>query len=94
MLFIYSTPLKMNFWMHQTPLPLDIAYIDESGSVREIYQLAPFDPVPTASRAPCRYALEVNAGWFEANNVRIGSRFDDSSLRKIAVSIQTDADSR
>lgn len=82
MLFVYVTPQRMSFWMRNTPLPLDIGFFDVEGKLREIYQLHPFDETPVATRShKLQFALEMNQGWFKANNIRPGDQLDLTQLK-------------
>ena len=77
MLFVFDKEEKLNFWMKNTFIPLDIAYISEKGIINEIYYMAPVDTSKIYSSVkPAMYALEVNAGWFNKNKIRIGSKID------------------
>ncbi|KEP69256.1 hypothetical protein DL1_05045 [Thioclava dalianensis] len=63
MLFVYPDAREVSFWMHNTPLPLDILYIDAAGRVAKIAREAkPFDETPLPSGAPVQYVLEINGG--------------------------------
>lgn len=81
MLFVYLRPQRMSFWMRNTPLPLDIGFFDASGILREVYALHPYDETPVATRSEeVQMALEMNQGWFKANNVRVGDKLDLKAL--------------
>ena len=73
MLFIYPTSLPRTFWMKNTSIPLDVAFLDGNGKVMEIRHLAPQSTDPVTSKRPAKYALEVNCGWFAQNRVKVGS---------------------
>lgn len=63
MLFVYPTPREVAFWMHDTPLPLDMLFIDEAGRVVKVAaQTRPNDDTPIPSDMPVRFVLEINAG--------------------------------
>lgn len=75
MLFVFHEPQAMSFWMHDTLVPLSIAYINAAGVIREIHDLQPLDK--TAARSAFRdllYALEVPQGWFLKNKILPGDR--------------------
>lgn len=73
MLFIFEVPQMLSFWMKNTYLPLDIAFIDHKGVITDIHQMAPLDTVPRyASSVPTLYALEVNQGFFAKKGIRVG----------------------
>lgn len=77
MLFIFKQVDKRSFWMRNTRIPLDIGYLDASGKLIEIHKLYPYDenPVPSYS-TQILMALEMNQGWFQANNIRPGAQLD------------------
>jgi len=64
MIFIFDHEQTLNFWMKNTIIPLDIAYLDADGLVVATYTMAPLDErsgqYPSGS--PAKYAIEVNAG--------------------------------
>lgn len=73
MLFAYETPRTLSFWMKNTRIPLDIAFLDDEGRILQIEGMRPYDEASrTVSREPARYALEMNRGWFAANGVGVG----------------------
>lgn len=72
MLFIFENEQILSFWMKNTPHPLSIAYIDNRGKIRNIFDMKPFSLSPIVSTASCRYALEVPQGWFKKNGITEG----------------------
>ena len=74
MLFVFSESSEKSFHMNHTQIPLDIAFINESGIIESIKELKPLNPVPVYSDAEVLYALEVNRGWFTENNVNVGDQ--------------------
>ena len=83
MLFVYLKPQQMSFWMRNTPLPLDIGFFDAEGKLREIYQLHPFDETPVATHGnKLQFALEMNQGWFKANDIRPGDQLNLTQLKE------------
>lgn len=73
MLFIFPQSSVRGFWMQNTYLPLDIAFLDASFRVVDIQQMEPLTTDQHTARAPFMYALEVNQGWFEAHGVGVGA---------------------
>lgn len=59
MLFVYDTPQTLEFWMHETSLPLDIIFIDEDWEVKSVQQGKPFDDT-ILSCDDVQYVLELN----------------------------------
>ncbi|MCC6354751.1 MAG: DUF192 domain-containing protein [Verrucomicrobiae bacterium] len=77
MLFVFDEAGRQSFWMHNTLIPLSIAYLGEGGEVLEIHDMFPLDRSAVASESGAvRYALEVNRGWFQRRGIKAGDRFD------------------
>lgn len=73
MLFVFDSASVQQFWMKNTWIPLDIAFIESSGVITDILQMATLDTVtPYRSSRPVLYALETNQGWFVARGIRPG----------------------
>ncbi len=77
MIFVYNRPQGMSFWMRNTPTPLDIGYFTADGVLREIYAMHPFDETSVPSvREDLQFAVEMNQGWYRANNVKPGAQLN------------------
>jgi uncharacterized membrane protein (UPF0127 family) len=76
MLFVYPDERIRSFWMRNTRIPLDIAFIDRNGSIVNIEQMQPQTDENTLSTGPVMYALEMSQGWFESNDVEPGDRLE------------------
>jgi len=75
MLFIFEYPQIQSFWMRNTYIPLDIAFISDNGRIINILSMKPLDEGPRyRSLAPALYVIETNAGWFEANGIKTGDQ--------------------
>lgn len=74
MLFIFPSDSRSGFWMRNTYIPLDIAYISADFVVLEVRRGTPLDETVLSPSHPYRYVLEVNAGWFEAHGLGPGAR--------------------
>ena len=68
------------FWMYQTLIPLDIAYLDENDVIGNIRHMEPCDS-SNGARCPSYpaevefvSAVEMNIGFFEANGIGTGDR--------------------
>ena len=72
MLFVYSEEEKLSFWMKNTSIPLSIAFIGADNRIQQIEELEPHNETSVKSNKPAQYALEVNRGWFESNNIKVG----------------------
>ena len=63
MLFRFDQTRQVLMWMKNTPLPLDMLFIDEAGTIVGIAEdTTPFSENVIASPGPVRYVLELNAG--------------------------------
>ncbi|WKC85557.1 DUF192 domain-containing protein [Borreliella lusitaniae] len=84
MLFIFKKEQNLSFWMENTPLPLEIAYIDSNGIIKEIYDLEPYSRANVNSFYKTKYALELPRGSFSKFQIKIGDKvhfcFDINSL--------------
>ncbi|MDI9245417.1 DUF192 domain-containing protein [Marinobacter sp. CHS3-4] len=80
MLFIYPSVNKSSrgFWMRNTLIPLDIAYL---GSNKRVASIRHMEPCIAESDADCpiysagvpyQYAVEMNAGFFDKLNIKPG----------------------
>ncbi len=81
MLFVYTEPRYMHFWMKNTKIPLSIAYMKEDGTISNIEKMDPpsnpLEPLQHYnSRYKCLYALEMNQGWFEKHGITVGDTLD------------------
>jgi len=75
MLFVFSQPKKASFWMHNTSIPLDLAFLSADGVILEIHPLVPFEETPVASKSDqVAYALEVNRDWFSSRGLKPGQK--------------------
>lgn len=76
MLFIFPEVDYRGFWMKDMRFPIDILWINEH---REIIEITQSVSVPDAkdtpifySKKPIHYVLEVNAGFSETYNIKVG----------------------
>lgn len=75
MLFVFNRPTTVRFWMKNTSIPLDIAYLNSEKVILEIYNLVPYSENNIESRSnQIVYALEVNKDWFSKNGFKIGEK--------------------
>jgi uncharacterized membrane protein (UPF0127 family) len=76
MLFVFSDNAVRSFWMANTYVPLDIAYLDPSFRVVDIIQMEPLVTESYVSSAPAMYGLEVRQGWFADQEIGVGAQAD------------------
>lgn len=73
MLFVWPAPEPLAMWMENTPLALDIVFLDAHWRVVGIGRGRPMDATSIPSPAPSQFVLEVPAGWCAANGVAVGA---------------------
>jgi uncharacterized membrane protein (UPF0127 family) len=76
MLFVFDDDRVRGFWMLNTIIPLDIAYIRSDGTIVRIDTMPPLELRIFSSVEPAQFALEVNAGRFKALGIIEGDRVE------------------
>jgi len=74
MLFVFEDLAIRSFWMQNTYVPLDIAFMDASFEVVDIQQMEPLTTDPHESRAPAMFAPEVAQGWLADQGIQTGAK--------------------
>ena len=75
MVFVYEKEKKLNFWMKNTFIPLDIIFVNFRKEIITIIENAvPKSETSLPSRLPALYAIEVNAGYCRRNHIQLGDR--------------------
>lgn len=73
MLFDFGTDRMVTMWMRNTPLSLDMVFIDRSGRVVRVAEnTTPYSSSIISSQGAVRYVLELNAGVAAAKGIRAG----------------------
>lgn len=80
MIFVYDKPRNLKFWMKNTYIPLDLAFVDQNGIISQISSLEPHDLEGVRSDESAQYVIEMNKGWFSQNNVYVGEKVDLSPI--------------
>lgn len=77
MLFIFEEQEPLSFWMANTPLSLDIFFVNESREIIRIHQnTRPFSDKNLTSEKPARYVIETNSGFSLSHDIREGMRVE------------------
>ncbi len=72
MFFVFDRPDTLYFWMKNTLIQLDIAFIDSDFVIVDIKHGEKGDTTIIKSSKPCMYALEVNFGYFKKHGIKTG----------------------
>ena len=82
MAFMYEAETRMSFWMKDTPLDLDIAFVARDGTVLEVRTMTAGDTETTSSLSDqVRFAIEMRAGWFGHFGVKPGDKVNVDDMR-------------
>ncbi len=73
MIFVFPGATTVAFWMHDTLLPLSIAFIDANRRIVDLQDMQPLDETLHSSAQPYVYALEVNQGYFRRHGIAVGN---------------------
>ncbi len=75
MLFDFGQMRPVSMWMKNTPLPLDMLFVDETGLVIGVAaNTTPQSLEVISSPKSVRYVLEINAGQAAENNIKAGAQ--------------------
>ncbi len=75
MLFIFPREETQSFWMANTPLALDLIFVDSDSQIVDIDKYTrPFSTGSIASDAPAQYVIEVKAGFSDTHGITEGDR--------------------
>jgi len=73
MLFIFDYPEMQRFWMHNTPLSLDMIFVDENRRILNMAEsTTPMSKQTYSSRGPAKYVVEVRAGFSKRHGIEEG----------------------
>ncbi|MDP3792529.1 MAG: DUF192 domain-containing protein [bacterium] len=74
MLFVFKSLLTPSFWMKEMNFPIDIIWLDADKKIIGIEKNVSPDTFPQtfSPPSPVLYVLEVNSGWSDRNNVKVG----------------------
>jgi uncharacterized membrane protein (UPF0127 family) len=73
MLFILDHPEVQRFWMHNTPLSLDMIFVDQNRRILNIAEsTTPMSDQTYASRGLAQYVVEVKAGFSKRHGIQEG----------------------
>lgn len=88
MLFIFDRPDIYPFWMRNTPLSLDIIYIDQDRRVVNVCTMPPETDRHCSPTRPALYVLELEAGSAKRYGIAPGMTVDFDLPEKFLENIQ------
>ena len=75
MLFIFDQQQPQSFWMANTPLSLDMFFVDRDSQIVDIARYTrPLSPESVVSAAPARFVVETSAGYADSRGITEGVR--------------------
>jgi uncharacterized membrane protein (UPF0127 family) len=74
MVFVFDEASLHCMWMKNTLIPLSVAFLDDSGTIINIENMAPQTEDTHCAARPARYALEMDRGWFAARGIKPGTK--------------------
>ncbi len=74
MIFAFETPGQQCFWMKNTLIPLDVAFLADDGAIVNIDRMEPQTLDGHCSAKPVRFVLEMNEGWFARRGIHPGQK--------------------
>lgn len=75
MLFVFDSPRPLSFWMRNTPISLDMLFIDGRGRIVNIARRTmPMSDTTYTSTGPARAVLEINGGLSDLLGIAPGDR--------------------
>ena len=74
MLFVFEDQREVGFWMKNTPMPLDLIFIAQDGTIKAVKQGQPFSEAVISPGVPVRFVLELKAGMAANNDIVDGDK--------------------
>jgi uncharacterized membrane protein (UPF0127 family) len=75
MIFLFPAETEQTFWMKNTPIPLDMIFIDhERRIVGIVEQTVPFSLDARSVGKPSQFVLEINGGLAKRYGIQAGDR--------------------
>jgi uncharacterized membrane protein (UPF0127 family) len=73
MIFLFPSESPQSFWMKNTPIPLDMIFINSQGKIVGIVeQTAPFSLETRSVEVPSQFVLEINGGLAKRHGIQAG----------------------
>lgn len=83
MLFVFGETRPVSMWMKNTPMSLDMVFVEPDGTVSSIAErTTPFSEAIINSGKPVSHVLELRAGVARMIGLKPGDRLEAPSFRK------------
>ncbi len=76
MLFPFTLPRTANFWMKDTPFPLDLLFVAPDGTVTAVLHGKADDLHPLSTGEPVSAVVEIGAGEAQRLGITVGARVE------------------
>lgn len=73
MLFVFNREARYCMWMHDTLMPLSVAFLDGQGRIINVEEMQPQTENTHCATKPAKFALEMNAAWFKRRGLGVGT---------------------
>jgi len=81
MLFVYDHPQPVAFWMKNTLIPLDMVFLDATGTVERVHSNArPEDETPIPGGEDIQFVLEINGGVAQRLGIGPGTQMQNPAV--------------
>lgn len=84
MLFVFEQTNPVGFWMKNTPMALDLVFIDEDGLITAILPGEPFSTDTISPGVPVRFVLELKQGTAQKAGIGQGDRIYHPRIDAVA----------
>jgi uncharacterized membrane protein (UPF0127 family) len=81
MIFVWSKPKIVSFWMKDTIIPLSVGFFDKNGELFQIEDMEPLSLDSHTSSKEAIAALELKKGDFKKQNIVIGEKISKFKCR-------------
>ncbi|RUU04801.1 DUF192 domain-containing protein [Mesorhizobium sp. USDA-HM6] len=82
MLFVFERPGEVNFWMKNTPMPLDLVFIGQDGRIKAIKRGEPESEAIISPGQPVSFVLELKAGTAAKDGLKDGDLLHHPAIAK------------
>jgi uncharacterized protein len=88
MLFVFQDQRDVGFWMKNTPMPLDLLFIAQDGTVKAIKPGVSMSEAVISPGVPVRFVLELKAGIAAKNGIVDGDKARHRAINQAAGAAQ------